>query len=141
VARPAAAGIVLVRRGFARELTGPGSDLMDRVAGSFARVEGLEGADDTGTYATLASPLARAAIERPRRGAGTSSASSSRAFTKASTLPARRVRSSPWRAYGVVLLAAPPGTISTDSFSSIFIMPILALAVAHSAGHARSGSV
>jgi DNA polymerase-3 subunit epsilon len=35
-----------VWRGFARELTAPGSDLMDRVAGSFERVEGLEGADE-----------------------------------------------------------------------------------------------
>ena len=35
-----------VWRGFARQLTAPGSDLMARVAGSFERVEGLEGADE-----------------------------------------------------------------------------------------------
>ena len=43
---PPRLGTARVWRGFARELTAPGSDLMDRVAGSFARVEGLEGADD-----------------------------------------------------------------------------------------------
>src|SRR5660397_138329 len=35
-----------VWRGFARRLTALGSDLMNRVARSFERVEGLEGADE-----------------------------------------------------------------------------------------------
>ncbi len=43
---PPRLGTAPVWRGFARELTAPGSDLMDRVAGSFERVEGLEGADE-----------------------------------------------------------------------------------------------
>jgi len=43
---PPRRGTVPVWRGFARELTAPGSELMDRVAGQFARFEGLEGADE-----------------------------------------------------------------------------------------------
>ena len=43
---PPRLGTAPVWRGFARELTAPGSDLMDRVAGAFARVEGHEGADE-----------------------------------------------------------------------------------------------
>jgi len=51
-----------VWRGFARELTAPGSDLMDRVAGSFERVEGLEGADEYLDLLGLARPGGRGAV-------------------------------------------------------------------------------